>query len=75
MELDITTLAERPELAGALDEMPDTWPEFVREDIVGWANFARIGVEFPQYVLVATDPEGAVVARAYSVPFVLDAPG
>ncbi|SCF96227.1 hypothetical protein GA0115255_113145 [Streptomyces sp. Ncost-T6T-2b] len=75
MELSITTLAERPELAGALDGMPDTWPEFVLEDIVGWANFARIAVEFPQYVLVATDPEGVVVARAYSVPFVLDAPG
>ncbi|MFF1267871.1 N-acetyltransferase [Streptomyces anulatus] len=75
MELKITTLAERPELAGALDRMPDTWPEFILEDLVGWANFPRIAVEFPQYVLVATDPEGAVVARAFSVPFVLDAPG
>ncbi|PCG82857.1 N-acetyltransferase [Streptomyces sp. WZ.A104] len=75
MELNITTLAERPELAAALDRMPDTWPEFVLEDIVGWANFPRIAVEFPQYVLVATDQEGAVVARAYSVPFALDAPG
>lgn len=71
----ITTLAARPELAGAMDEMPDTWPEFVLEDLVGWANFPRIAVEFPEYVLVATDPDGAVVARAYSVPFVLEAPG
>ncbi|MDW4914889.1 hypothetical protein [Streptomyces californicus] len=75
MDPHITTLAERPELAGALNGMPDTWPEFVLEDIVGWANFPRIAVEFPQYVLVATDPEGTVVARAYSVPFELDAPG
>ncbi|MFE2293401.1 N-acetyltransferase [Streptomyces sp. NPDC059452] len=75
MDLHITTLAERPELAAALDRMPDTWPEFVLEDIVGWANFGRIAVEFPQYVLVATDPDGTVVARAYSVPFELNAPG
>ncbi|MFE3722477.1 N-acetyltransferase [Streptomyces cyaneofuscatus] len=75
MELHITTLAERPELTDALDRMPDNWPAFVLEDIVGWANFGRIAVEFPQYVLVATDPDGAVVARAYSVPFELNAPG
>ncbi|MFF1833827.1 N-acetyltransferase [Streptomyces sp. NPDC058231] len=75
MELHITTLAERPELAGPLQEMPDTWPQFVLEDLVGWANYPRIAVEFPQYVLVATDPEGTVVAKAYSVPFALHAPG
>lgn len=75
MKLHITTLAERPGLADALDRMPDTWPEFVLEDIVGWANFSRIAVEFPEFVLVATDPDGSVVARAYSVPFELNAPG
>ncbi|MEU3177968.1 MULTISPECIES: hypothetical protein [Streptomyces] len=75
MKLEITTLAARPELAGALGEMPDTWPEFVLEDLVGWANFPRIAEEFPEYVLVATDTDGEVVARGYSVPFVLDAPG
>ncbi|MER5984767.1 N-acetyltransferase [Streptomyces sp. NPDC001787] len=75
MELIITTLAARPELAGPMNAMPDTWPEFVLEDLVGWANFPRIAVEFPEYVLVATDPDGAVVARAYSVPFELGGPG
>ncbi|MFC5072493.1 N-acetyltransferase [Kitasatospora cinereorecta] len=75
MDLMITTLAARPELARAMDEMPDTWPEFILEDLVGWANFPRIAVEFPEYVLVATDPDGVVVARAYSVPFALEAAG
>lgn len=75
MELEITTLAERPELAEAMGAMPDTWPAFVLEDLVGWANFPRITVEFPEYVLVATDSEGTVVARAYSVPFALGGPG
>lgn len=32
MELDVTTLAERPELTDALNRMPDNWPEFVLED-------------------------------------------
>ncbi|MEV3930127.1 MULTISPECIES: N-acetyltransferase [unclassified Streptomyces] len=75
MDVKITTLAERPELAVALQEMPDTWPAFVLEDLVGWANFPRIAVEFPEFVLVATDPGGSVVARGYSVPFALEAPG
>ncbi|MFD6278537.1 N-acetyltransferase [Streptomyces sp. NPDC060209] len=75
MDLTVTTLAERPELARAMDEMPNTWPEFILEDPIGWANFPRIVKEFPEYVLVATDPDGAVVARAYSVPFALEAPG
>ncbi|TGZ09512.1 N-acetyltransferase [Streptomyces rhizosphaericola] len=74
-DLRITTLAERPELAQALDRMPDTWPEFVLEDVVGWANFPRIAAEFPEFVLVATGPDGSVAARAYSVPFELNAPG
>lgn len=75
MELKITTLAARPELAGPMQEMPETWPEFVLEDLVGWANFPRLAVDFPEYALVATDPDGAVAARAYSVPFALHAPG
>ncbi|MFB6712469.1 MULTISPECIES: N-acetyltransferase [unclassified Streptomyces] len=75
MDLTITTLAARPELAGAAGRMPDSWPGFVLEDLVGWANYPRIAVDFPEYVLVATDEDGAVVARAYSVPFALHAPG
>ncbi|MEU6018596.1 N-acetyltransferase [Streptomyces sp. NPDC047515] len=75
MDLTVTTLAARPELAGAAGRMPDSWPGFVLEDLVGWANYPRIAVDFPEYVLVATDEDGAVVARAYSVPFALHVPG
>ncbi|MFI8103048.1 N-acetyltransferase [Streptomyces sp. NPDC086023] len=73
--LIITTLAERPELLGALWEMKDTWPAFAVEDPIGWLLFGRIATELQDYVLVATDPGGAVVARAFSVPFALDRPG
>ncbi|MFD0367903.1 N-acetyltransferase [Streptomyces sp. NPDC127114] len=86
MDLHITTLAERPELAGPLWGMKDLWPEFMMYDPVGWANVGRIVADFPEYVLVATDgptepatddvhPHGKVVARALSVPFALQAEG
>ncbi|MGW2018233.1 N-acetyltransferase [Streptomyces sp. NPDC001927] len=75
MELTITTLAERPELQGAMWAMKDLWPEFTVNDPVGWSHYGRIVAELPEYVLVATDPEGTVVARALSVPFQLRAQG
>ncbi|MER5207810.1 N-acetyltransferase [Streptomyces sp. NPDC002825] len=75
MDLNISTLAERPELEGAMWSMKDLWPEFMMYDPVGWANMGRIVREFPEFVLVATDAGGAVVARGFSVPFALDVEG
>ncbi|MEV6395787.1 N-acetyltransferase [Streptomyces sp. NPDC051907] len=74
-ELTITTLAERPELQEPMWQMLDTWAEFVSNDPVGWANIGRIVAELPEYVLVATEPDGTVVARAFSVPLQLAAEG
>ncbi|MFJ2772140.1 N-acetyltransferase [Streptomyces sp. NPDC087300] len=73
MDLKITTLAERPELAGPLWNMAEDWPEFILHDPVGWSLIGRIVAELPEYVVVATDPEGKVVARGFSVPFALRA--
>ena len=75
MDLNISTLAERPELEGPMWGMRDLWPEFMMYDPVGWANIGRIVRELPEYVLVATDAEGKVVARGFSVPFRLDVEG
>lgn len=75
MELEITTLAERPELHDPMWGMLDTWEEFIVNDPVGWAYIGRIVGELPEYVLVATDPEGKVVARAFSVPLAMDVAG
>ncbi|MGG8409023.1 N-acetyltransferase [Streptomyces sp. 12297] len=72
--LRITTLAERPELAGALWDMKDTWPEFVLHDPLGWLLYGRIVTELPDYVLVATDGD-EIVARGFSLPFALNRPG
>ncbi|MCX5391161.1 N-acetyltransferase [Streptomyces sp. NBC_00094] len=75
MDLNISTLAERPELEGPMWGMLDLWPEFMMYDPVGWANIGRIVRELPEYVLVATDAEGKVVARGFSVPFRMDVEG
>lgn len=75
MELEITTLAERPELAGPMWAMADTWPEFMLQDLVGWSHYGQMVTAFPEFVLVATDTSGKLVARAFSVPFALAADG
>ncbi|MFJ8825723.1 N-acetyltransferase [Streptomyces sp. NPDC102467] len=73
--LTITTLAERPELAAPMWGMPDNWPDFAVQDPVAVMLMPRVRDELPEYVLVATDAEGAVVARGFSVPFALHAEG
>ncbi|MHA4777081.1 N-acetyltransferase [Streptomyces sp. MSC1_001] len=75
MDLTISTLAERPELEGPMWGMRDLWPEFMMYDPVGWANIGQIVRQLPEYVLVATDADGKVVARGFSVPFRLDMDG
>ncbi|MEB8340982.1 GNAT family protein [Streptomyces endophyticus] len=71
----ITTLAERPELALPMWTMPDTWPAFIGHDLCAEIFLRRIWQELPEYAFVATDAAGAVVAKAYSVPFALHAEG
>lgn len=75
MELKVSSLADRPEMLGAMLDMPDTWAEFTTQDAVGGAHYPRIPVELPEYVLFAEDEDGEVVAHAYSVPFALHADG
>ncbi|MEV8535892.1 N-acetyltransferase [Streptomyces sp. NPDC051211] len=72
-DIEITTLAERPHLAGRLWEMEDSWPEFACNDQISWLLYPRMVAELPDYVLVATDG-GRVIARGFSVPFALHAP-
>ncbi|MFJ8042821.1 N-acetyltransferase [Kitasatospora sp. NPDC096147] len=68
-DLTVTTLAERPELRERLWEMPDTWAPFMDHDLVANALMGSIAELFPEHVVVATDAEGALVARGHSVPF------
>jgi GNAT superfamily N-acetyltransferase len=75
VDVTISTLAERPDLQGPMWDMPDSWPEFMRHDPVGWSHYPRIPAELPEYVLVAVRDDGTVVAHAFSVPFALGGPG
>ncbi|MEN3534227.1 N-acetyltransferase [Microbispora sp. ZYX-F-249] len=73
MDLQITTLAERPELEPQLWTMPHSWPVFMKQDQASDLFYPIVSAQYAEFALVAvdrTDP-GTVVARAFSVPFVL----
>ncbi len=69
--LTISVLADRLDLAEAMWDMPNSWPEFMRHDPIGGLYYGNVESRFAEYVLVAQDPAGEVVAYAHSVPFVL----
>lgn len=71
MNVRITTVAERPELAGA-DFDVGGWPEFMRHNRVSEAFFHRTLTAFPQVCLVGTAEDGSVVADAHAVLLTLD---
>lgn len=69
MALTISVLADRPDLVGPMWAMPNSWPEFMRHDPIGGLFYSNVEGRFSEYVLVAQDDAGEVVACAYSVPF------
>ncbi len=72
MELTISVLADRPDLSDAFWDMPSSWPEFMRHDPIGGLYYSNVQDRFAEFVLVAQDGSGDVVAQAYSLPFELD---
>ncbi|MFI9806267.1 N-acetyltransferase [Streptomyces sp. NPDC052301] len=75
MDVQVSSVAERPDRLRAVFEMADTWPEFVTNDPVGTAHYGRIASELPEYALFAEDAHGEIVAHAFSVPFALGLDG
>ena len=71
VDLEIVTLAERPELMDTFWDMETSWPEFMKHDPIGNGYYASLE-EFTEYVLVCLDETGRMVAKAHSVPFRLD---
>jgi GNAT superfamily N-acetyltransferase len=71
VELTISVLADRPDLAAAVWAMQSPWPEFMRHDPIGGLFYSNVEGRFADHVLVAQDETGAVAALAFSVPFVL----
>lgn len=72
VSLTISVLADRPDLAEPMWDMPSSWPEFMRNDPIGGLYYGNVEQRFAEFALVAQDDGGEVVACAYSVPFVLD---
>ena len=70
--LTISRLSDRPDLADVMWDMASPWPEFMRHDPIGGLFYGNVVDRFADYVLIAQDESGAVVAEAFSVPFVLD---
>lgn len=73
MPLTFTVLADRPDLATAMWEMPTLWPEFMKQDPIGALFYGHVETRFAESVLVGRDGDEVVVC-AYSVPFVLGGP-
>ena len=71
MRLNISTLAERPDLAEAMWAMDSSWPEFMRHDPIGGLFYSNVEDRFADYVLCGQDDAGEIVAQAHSIPFVL----
>ncbi len=70
MDLSITTVAQRPDLAPLLEDF-NPWPRFMRQDPVGGLYYADPVTMYPEFVLAAVDlghPD-QLVAKGYSVPF------
>jgi hypothetical protein len=71
MDLEISVLADRPDLHEALADWESPWPEFMTHDPIGNMYYAVVDDLFAEYHLVACDAEKRVVAQAFSVPFEL----
>ncbi len=71
VELDVFTLAERPDLAPRLGDFPSGWAAFMYEDPVANLHYSVAERAYPEYTLLAVDraDPARAVARAFSVPF------
>ena len=65
----IVTLAERPDLTGAMWSMPYPYAAFIEHDPVCNFFFARLPGAFAEHQLLALDEHDAIVGKVNSVPF------
>ena len=73
MDIQIATVAERPELAPLLWDF-NPWPQFMRQDPVGDLYYVDPETTYPEFALVAVDRDRPdhIVAKGFSVPFTWD---
>lgn len=68
MSIEITTLAERPELVENLYDFSDAWPEFMLHDPIGNSLMGEVHELYADQCVVATE-DGELIAHGRSVPF------
>lgn len=71
MDLVVSSLADRPDLADRLWDFDGLWPRFMQQDPVSDLFFARAATDYAAYTLIAVDADdpSRPVARSCSVPF------
>lgn len=73
MDVEISTVAARPDLAPMLGQLDGLWPEFMSNDPTARLYFGYHLSAYPEFVLIAVDPAtGQPVAKAHSVPIQWD---
>lgn len=68
MALSFVTVGERPDLAGAMWELPNPWPTFMLQNVVADFTYDLLPVRYPQYQVLALDGD-QVRARVMAVPY------
>ncbi|MFC0533735.1 N-acetyltransferase [Phytohabitans kaempferiae] len=70
MDLQMVTLAERPDLTPLLDDLLGTWPRFLHHHPLSTLFYSSVAPRHPGFCLVAVErgQQGRLVAKAYSVP-------
>jgi GNAT superfamily N-acetyltransferase len=73
MDLDITTMAERPDRRQLYDQLDGLWPTFMSQDPTSGFYWGYHFETFPEHVLLAVDrATGEPVAKALTVPLSWD---
>ncbi len=71
MDLDISTMAQRPDRGGLWKTLEGFWPSFMTADPTGGFYYDYLDAHFPEHCLLAVDTAtGEALAKAHSVPLV-----
>ena len=71
--LEVFTLADRPDLGGALSSLPDTFPEFMHHDAVVSRYWERLSTDFPAFQIAVCEGDGSeIVAAGHCIPVFWD---
>ncbi|WP_281900731.1 N-acetyltransferase [Phytohabitans aurantiacus] len=72
-DVEIATVAERPEWAPMLGQLDGFWPAFMSNDPTAWFYYGYHVSAYPDFVLIAVDSAtGQPMAKAHSVPIAWD---